>query len=243
MKKISLLLLVSASSLFLTGCWKRKKSHEEKQKSGIFIQSNQGLEKIVVVPAHEHVQEIKAIDYVDSSAEYKICESKTIFADDETNEVVAVTEIETKPDIFLDQLNDRSRVIKSDKDEVLLIQHKQKEYVGVVYFNFDVSGEIKEKSKDTMKLIINKLNELKAVYPQMEVIVEGHACNSCGSERYNLVLSDDRAKTVKSSILEGTTISADKIFETGYGTSHMIVSGNRQEQAPNRRCEIFVVLN
>lgn len=243
MKKISLLLLVSASSLFLTGCWKRKKSHEEKQKSGIFIQSNQGLEKIVVVPAHEHVQETKAIDYVDSSAEYKICESKTIFADEETNEVVTVTEVPKQSEVFLDQLEVKGVSVTADGEATLLVQHKQKEYVGVVYFNFDVSGEIKDKSKDTMKLIINKLNELKAVYPHMEVIVEGHACNSCGSERYNLVLSDDRAKTIKSSILEGTTINADKIFETGYGTSHMIVSGNRQEQAPNRRCEIFVILN
>jgi outer membrane protein OmpA-like peptidoglycan-associated protein len=124
-----------------------------------------------------------------------------------------------------------------------ILENKEKESVGVLYFDFDASQEVKKQSTDTLKLIVNKLNELVVSFPHLEVIVDGHACNSCGSERYNLVLSDDRAKTVKTKIVESTVIPSEKIFETGYGTAHMIVSGNRAEQAPNRRAEVFVILN
>jgi outer membrane protein OmpA-like peptidoglycan-associated protein len=235
MKKISLLLMVSASSLFLTGCWKRKKKDVTDVKvSGIVLSNNE---------SHKTVPNtVEVIEYVGSSEEYRVGGVKTIFADDE----VIVPVVEAIPGVnneqnFLDQLNMQA-VISPEVEKNILIEEKQKESVGVVYFDFDVSEDVKNQSKDTLKLVSNKLNELIAVYPNLEISIEGHACNSCGSERYNLVLSDDRAKTIKRKIVESTVIPSEKIFETGYGTSHMIVSGNRTEQAPNRRAEIFVVL-
>lgn len=235
MKKIFLLLMVSASSLFLTGCWKRKKKDVVDAKvSGIILSSDE---------SHKGVPEkVETIEYVDGSQEYLVGEVKTIFADDEV--VIPVNEalpVANNEQTFLDQLNIQT-VTSPEIEKNILIQEKQKESVGMVYFDFDVSEDVKNQSKDTLKLIVNKLNELIAVYPNLEISVEGHACNSCGSERYNLVLSDDRAKTVKKKILESTIIPSERIFETGYGTSHMIVSGNRTEQAPNRRAEVFVIL-
>jgi outer membrane protein OmpA-like peptidoglycan-associated protein len=235
MKKISLLLMVSASSLFLTGCWKRKKKDVIDTKvSGIVLASDE---------SHKTVPDkVETIEYVDGSQEYLVGEVKTIFADDEiiipVNEVIPAANNEQT---FLDQLNIQT-VTSPEIEKNILIEEKQKESVGIVYFDFDVSEDVKNQSKDTLKLIVNKLNELIAVYPNLEISIEGHACNSCGSERYNLVLSDDRAKTVKKKIVESTVIPSERIFETGYGTSHMIVSGNRAEQAPNRRAEIFVIL-
>lgn len=235
MKKISLLLMISASSLFLTGCWKRKKKDAQSKTSGLVLTENE--------VKHER-PDVEAIEYVDNSQEYKVAEVKTIFADDDVvlDETVVITNNEQPEQSFLDQLHMKTEAIAETTSNILA-ENKQKESVGIVYFDFDASEDVKKQSNDTLKLIINKLNELAATYPNLEINIEGHACNSCGSERYNLVLSDDRAKTVKKKIVESTVIPAEKIFETGYGTSHMIVSGNRTEQAPNRRAEVFVVLN
>lgn len=233
MKKISLLLMVSASSLFLTGCWKRKKKDviDTKVSGMILNESDKAMS-----------ERVETIEYVDGSKEYLVEEVKTIFADDEIiNPVEEALSTANNDQTFLDQLNIQT-VTSPEIERNILSEEKQKESVGVVYFDFDVSEDVKNESKDTLKLIVNKLNELIAIYPNLEISVEGHACNSCGSERYNLVLSDDRAKTVKKKIVESTVISSEKIFETGYGTSHMIVSGNRTEQTPNRRAEIFVIL-
>lgn len=233
MKKISLLLMVSASSLFLTGCWKRKKKDVVDTKvSGMILNES-----------HKAMPErVETIEYVDGSKEYLVEEVKTIFADDEIISTVdEALPTANNDQTFLDQLNIQT-ITSPEIEKNVLIEEKQKESVGVVYFDFDVSEDVKNESKDTLKLIVNKLNELIAIYPNLEISVEGHACNSCGSERYNLVLSDDRAKTVKKKIVESIVLPSERIFETGYGTSHMIISGNRAEQAPNRRAEIFVIL-
>ena len=77
--------------------------------------------------------------------------------------------------------------------------------------------------------------------PNAKIIIEGHACNSCGSERYNLDLSNNRALAIKDKIIQNTSINADNISVFGCGTSHLIVHGGRSEQSPNRRVEIFIV--
>ena len=62
-EKISLLLMVSASSLFLTGCWKEKKDVTDVKVSGIVLSNNE---------SHKTVPNaVEVIEYVDSSEEYR----------------------------------------------------------------------------------------------------------------------------------------------------------------------------
>lgn len=68
--------------------------------------------------------------------------------------------------------------------------------------------------------------------------IEGHACDSAGSTEYNMMLSEDRARSVadylkKNGILAHLSVS-------GHGCAHLIVpSGTSEQQAPNRRVEIY----
>lgn len=70
------------------------------------------------------------------------------------------------------------------------------------------------------------------------LVVEGHACSSAGSTDYNMALSADRANAVKQYFRE-QGINGD-IETVGRGNAHLIVpSGNAEQQAPNRRVEIY----
>ncbi len=71
-----------------------------------------------------------------------------------------------------------------------------------------------------------------------KISVEGHACNSAGSTEYNMMLSEDRARTV-ADYLKRHGVKGE-ISTVGHGSEHRLVeSGNREQQAPNRRVEIY----
>ncbi len=120
MKKISLLLMVSASSLFLTGCWKRKKKDVVDAKvSGMILASDE---------SHKAMPErVETIEYVDGSKEYLVEEVKTIFADDE--KITSVNEAlpsANNDQTFLDQLNIQT-VTSPEIEKNVLAEEKQKE--------------------------------------------------------------------------------------------------------------------
>lgn len=74
------------------------------------------------------------------------------------------------------------------------------------------------------------------------LIVEGHACNSPGSkEECNMRISQERAEEVAKYLAE-RGIPKDCITAVGRGANLPLVeSGNRKEQAPNRRVEILAL--
>ncbi|MBA2307158.1 OmpA family protein [Candidatus Dependentiae bacterium] len=68
--------------------------------------------------------------------------------------------------------------------------------------------------------------------------IEGHACDSAGSTEYNMMLSEDRARSV-ANYLKRNGITAH-LSVTGHGCAHLIVpAGTGEQQAPNRRVEIY----
>jgi outer membrane protein OmpA-like peptidoglycan-associated protein len=70
------------------------------------------------------------------------------------------------------------------------------------------------------------------------ISIEGHACNSAGSTEYNMMLSEDRARAV-ADYLKEHGIQGD-ISTVGHGSENRLVeSGSREQQAPNRRVEIY----
>ncbi len=78
-----------------------------------------------------------------------------------------------------------------------------------------------------------------ADHPEKEVIVEGHTCN-LGAEWFNQILSEDRAKAVKT-YLEGKGIDGARIETKGYGQNRPAETNDHPwTRARNRRVEIKV---
>jgi OOP family OmpA-OmpF porin len=121
------------------------------------------------------------------------------------------------------------------------IIEKKKNHLQTLLFDFDRYECIKPEYENSLKGAIAQIQVHLKNNPNAHIIIEGHACNSCGSERYNLELSNKRADTIKNKIIESGEISNDKLSVFGCGTSHLIVHGSRHEQSPNRRVEIFIV--
>ena len=71
-----------------------------------------------------------------------------------------------------------------------------------------------------------------------KISIEGHACSSAGSTEYNMMLSEDRARSVADH-LKHAGVTAH-LATVGHGSEHPIVpSGTSEQQAPNRRVEIY----
>ena len=103
-----------------------------------------------------------------------------------------------------------------------------------IYYNFD-KHDIRADQRETHKRNIERAKKVSK--KRKKIVVEGHACSSAGSETYNLLKSQDRTKTVGRDLGdEGVEYTA-----VGRGTSMPKVSGDRDQQAPNRRTEMFAI--
>jgi OmpA-OmpF porin, OOP family len=99
---------------------------------------------------------------------------------------------------------------------------------------------------DSYKLMVSSFEELdRLVYwlhenPTVKVLLSGHTDNR-GSDRYNLVLSLNRAKSV-AAYLKAHGISAHRIETYGYGKERPLIDAQTEEaQAINRRVEVKFV--
>ena len=101
-----------------------------------------------------------------------------------------------------------------------------------------------ESGKATLKAgtqqTIQQITRLMLEHPELRFSIEGHT-DSDGTEAFNLTLSENRAKTVKS-VLVANGIEEDRMETKGFGESQPIESNENQEgKAMNRRVE-FVLL-
>lgn len=120
-----------------------------------------------------------------------------------------------------------------------------------VYFEFD-RNDIKEDQQEVASYNVEQIKqslkeaEVKGLKPV--VIVEGHACHSAGSSTYNLALSEKRAKSLEDMfVASGIAKENIKIVGRGKEMPAIIdgkpVTGDRQEQWPNRRDEVRVLFS
>jgi outer membrane protein OmpA-like peptidoglycan-associated protein len=78
------------------------------------------------------------------------------------------------------------------------------------------------------------------------VTIEGHACNYAGDTQYNMALSEDRARGAahyfKQNGIDKKLFVDGTVKVVGYGsTMPLVPSGNKEQQAPNRRVEIHAL--
>jgi len=107
-----------------------------------------------------------------------------------------------------------------------------------IYYNFD-RYEIRPDQQ--MALDDNAAKIKDATKQGKTVMLEGHACTAGGSAKYNMTLSEKRAKTAKD-YLVNKGVPANKLKTVGRGSEMCkITSGSIEQQAPNRRVEFYIL--
>lgn len=107
-----------------------------------------------------------------------------------------------------------------------------------LFFEFDKHSLEQSQSKN-LKQDIKEAK--KMIKEGKTIVIEGHACHSEGSAAYNLALSEKRARHVASEFAKaGIDPKVIKIAPRGQEMP-IVKGGNRQQQAPNRRAEIFAI--
>lgn len=108
-------------------------------------------------------------------------------------------------------------------------------HIETVYFDFDRSDI---RPGETVKL--DKVAEFMEANPTVRIEVAGHAC-SVGKQDYNLVLSKNRAESVKK-YLVSKGISPDRIVVSYYGETRPAEPNDPSKGNPlNRRVEISIL--
>ncbi|WP_411826830.1 OmpA family protein [Luteolibacter sp. AS25] len=96
----------------------------------------------------------------------------------------------------------------------------------------------KAELRESAKIGLMKLALLIDKNPTLYCWIEGHT-DLIGSQESNLVLSKQRAESVKNYLVESMRMDPERIITRGYGESQpLITSGDADTQAGNRRVEI-----
>lgn len=105
-----------------------------------------------------------------------------------------------------------------------------------IYYGFD-QYEINQDQKAALEQ--NKAIAKSLAAKNNTIVLEGHACDSAGSSEYNFMLSEKRAERVADKLV-ACGIDRKQIYTKGCGAEKLkIKSGDRNQQAPNRRVEFY----
>ncbi|MEX1048611.1 MAG: OmpA family protein [Akkermansiaceae bacterium] len=92
--------------------------------------------------------------------------------------------------------------------------------------------------RESAKVGLMKLGLLMDRNPSLYCWIEGHT-DLVGGDEFNLKLSIQRAEQVKTYLVESLRMDATKIITRGFGRYQpLVISGDPDEQSPNRRVEI-----
>ena len=107
---------------------------------------------------------------------------------------------------------------------------------GILFdINSDKLKPVAVQNVDQLGVILNK-------YKDTDILIEGHT-DSTGSEKTNMVLSDERATSV-SGELKSRGVPGRRITTHGYGESQPVAdNGTMEGRASNRRVEVAVFAN
>ena len=131
--------------------------------------------------------------------------------------------------------------IKSGDDDIDFswIEEEDQNKLRPIYFDFNKYG-LKEEEKESLKQNISKMKDMLKKDKNSKIVCEGHTC-LYGSAAYNLGLSEKRSNFVKE-ILILNGVPRERIKSVGRGKEMpIILGGNKEEQSPNRRVELFTL--
>lgn len=188
MKKLSILLLVSAGILLLPGCKNPFKRSSSEKDSAEMVDSD--------IEAFEVVGEG---DPFGAGADFSIV---------------------------------------SDDDDAAVYAQQGQYGLHRIFFDFD-SYKIRLDQEPALRADAEKIRKL--IKEGKTITIEGYACNSAGSPKYNMTLSERRSRAVKKYLVR-QGVPAKGLRTVGRGCEQPLVrGGDRKVQAPNRRTD-FIVL-
>lgn len=236
MKNYFHLLYIFSLSLILSGCFFSKKQTPKKES---FVEILSPTE-IVSIEDEEEPLFTTGDNFLENEEEIS---GKSIFEEEDESEE------DDQELILVNNPIDSSKnkidpLMESNGTKILISNNEVLTKVGTIYFDFN-KNNIKPNQIDLLSSIIKnlkeKINTAEKVGCNWEIVIKGHACNFARSRRYNLQLSDKRAKNVKLFLIKNG-ISEYEISSFGCGTEELIIKdGNIEEQSPNRRAEIFFI--
>jgi len=107
-----------------------------------------------------------------------------------------------------------------------------------IYYDFD-RATLRADQRPILQRNVEKIKN--SINQGNVVVLEGHACKAGGSAVYNMALSTERAQNVNDYLTQ-EGVPADKLKVVGRGSEMCkVASGNKEQQAPNRRVDMYVV--
>lgn len=114
---------------------------------------------------------------------------------------------------------------------------KTRKYCSILDIQFEIKkDEIQREDKEKLKV----LGTFMTKYPDTTALIEGHSDN-IGTEEFNLKLSQQRAESVVSFLMNNYHITSNRLTAVGYGTSRPIADNSTPEgKQANRRINAVI---
>ena len=91
--------------------------------------------------------------------------------------------------------------------------------------------------------LLNKVEKAIDVFPQSEIVIEGHT-DSFGGDESNQRLSQSRADAVQHYMINAMRIPSYRMIATGYGETNPVANNETEAgRARNRRIDIVIKPN
>lgn len=137
-------------------------------------------------------------------------------------------------------LLERVRMIESmfDRNEARVFRDAREVYIRLTGLSFD-SGRANIRRQN--EPLLAKVIEALKLYPNSRIVVEGHT-DSFGGDDSNLILSRNRAESVRNYLLSNTTIPGTLLDAVGLGETKPFANNDTpQGRALNRRIDIRIL--
>ena len=114
---------------------------------------------------------------------------------------------------------------------------KMQKYCSILDIQFEIKqDDVQREDKEKLAVVGNFMNK----YPETTAVIEGHADN-VGEHEYNMKLSERRAQSVVTYLIDNFKISSSRLTAVGYGNSRPIADNSTLEgQQKNRRINAVI---
>jgi outer membrane protein OmpA-like peptidoglycan-associated protein len=127
-----------------------------------------------------------------------------------------------------------------DRSEARVFREGNEIILRLVGLSFD-SG--KAEIKPDGVTLLNKVEKAIDVFPQSEIVIEGHT-DSFGGDEANQRLSQNRADAIQHYMINAMRIPSYRMIATGYGETNPVANNETEAgRARNRRIDIVIKPN
>ena len=127
-----------------------------------------------------------------------------------------------------------------DRDEAHVFRDSNEIYIRLVGLSFE-SGSADISAANFH--LLTKVQDAIRVFPNSQIVIEGHT-DSHGGDDMNLVLSENRAESVRQYLLAQMALSGEGVTAIGYGETRPVANNETpQGRARNRRIDVRIMPN